>query len=498
MKRFVSIWFPYLQSDWLKKKHPEWQNKPIVIYSSPQGRQTITAVSPEAEKAGIRPGLALVDARIHLPDLLPVPEQSLHMGDLWLKMAEYFIRFSPYVSLDPPDGILMDATGCPHLWGGELPYLEYIQAKARHSGYRVRLAMAGTIGAAWAHARYGEENYIVAAGQESNSLLMLPPQALRLQEGEDGKLRTLGLHCIHDLLRLPIRSLQRRFGESLIRRIRQATGQEQELLVPHFPAQPFQERFQALDPIHTRKGIEQVLDHLLKLITRQLVKEEKGIRCAQFALYKTDGSQQAVSISLSHPSHAEKQLRKLFELKLEELNPKPGVDLFLLTILEQEELRADQEKIWTTETNEKNELVLDLIDRIMNKLGADKLRRYLPAPYHWPERSVFVSKDWQQEPEHSWTDKRRPIWIWNPPVPISVTAPVPDYPPMLFRYQGGIHKIIKADGPERIEREWWIADGQHRDYYLVEDESGCRYWLFRLGHYQETEAAKWFLHGIFA
>ena len=81
------------------------------------------------------------------------------------------------------------------------------------------------------------------------------------------------------------------------------------------------------------------------------------------------------------------------------------------------------------------------------------------------------------------------------PEPIEVTAPIPDYPPMLFRYKGKLHKIIKADGPERIEQEWWLQQGQHRDYYAVEDENGKRYWLFRSGHYGEGH--EWFLHGFF-
>jgi protein ImuB len=61
-----------------------------------------------------------------------------------------------------------------------------------------------------------------------------------------------------------------------------------------------------------------------------------------------------------------------------------------------------------------------------------------------------------------------------------------------------LHKIIKADGPERIEQEWWLQQGQHRDYYSVEDEDGQRYWLFRLGHYDGNKAVQWFLHGFFA
>ena len=66
------------------------------------------------------------------------------------------------------------------------------------------------------------------------------------------------------------------------------------------------------------------------------------------------------------------------------------------------------------------------------------------------------------------------------------------------RYKGVLHKVIKADGPERIEQEWWMAEGQHRDYYAVEDEEGRRYWLFRSGHYTAEKLYQWFLHGFFA
>ena len=38
-----------------------------------------------------------------------------------------------------------------------------------------------------------------------------------------------------------------------------------------------------------------------------------------------------------------------------------------------------------------------------------------------------------------------------------------------------------------------------RDYYLVEDEAGRRFWLYREGLYgRETAAPRWFVHGLFA
>ena len=69
---------------------------------------------------------------------------------------------------------------------------------------------------------------------------------------------------------------------------------------------------------------------------------------------------------------------------------------------------------------------------------------------------------------------------------------------MLFVYKNKVHQIKRSDGPERIEREWWLENGEHRDYYYVEDQDGQRYWLFRAGPYSDDQPREWFIHGFFA
>jgi len=153
--------------------------------------------------------------------------------------------------------------------------------------------------------------------------------------------------------------------------------------------------------------------------------------------------------------------------------------------------------MWQDAGGLKDVRISELIDRLANKLGAENIHRYLPAEHYWPERSFKEASihepalvDWRR-------DQVRPMHVLPKPEPIEVMAPIPDYPPMLFRHQGKLHQIIKADGPERIEQEWWLQQGQHRDYYRVEDEQGNRYWLFRSGHYHD-KIFQWFLHGYFA
>ena len=67
------------------------------------------------------------------------------------------------------------------------------------------------------------------------------------------------------------------------------------------------------------------------------------------------------------------------------------------------------------------------------------------------------------------------------------------------------YDVAGAQGPERIAGEWWRQRVHHRegeptrDYYLVEDADGRRFWLFREGLYErETASARWFVHGMFA
>ena len=94
----------------------------------------------------------------------------------------------------------------------------------------------------------------------------------------------------------------------------------------------------------------------------------------------------------------------------------------------------------------------------------------------------------------------RPIRLFSRPQPIDVTAALPDAPPVLFRWRKVLHRIVRAQGPERIEPEWWrtAAEDETRDYYRVESESGLRFWVFREGIYGGERLPRWYLHGLFA
>ena len=520
-----------MKTDWLSIRQPHLKKIPFVFVIPDHGRQLITAANELAMAHSIGPGTVAADAKAMLPSLELIDDEPGLAQRLLTRMAEWCIRFSPCVAVDGDDGLIIDATGCTHLWGGDALYIKDIRERFNKYGYTVRVAIADSIGAAWAVSRFGHENFIVEPGQQAAALLELPAVALRLDTDTVARLNKLGLRQVKDFIGMQRSALRRRFagpkvgktesrkdGKSgrrtpnqyqtsglpdlrtsgLITRINQALGHEEEFIQPVHPPAPYEERLPCLEPIATATGIEIALQRLLETLCKRLKQEGKGIRTAVLKCYRIDGKIEQIEIGTIRASHHVEHLFRLFELKIPSIEPALGIELFILEAKKVEEHASLQSVIWNHGLKGlMDERISELLDRLNTKIGATSIRRYLPAEHYWPERSVKRALSLNEVPITTWKlDRPRPLQLLSRPEAITVTAPIPDYPPMNFRYKGILHTIKKADGPERIEQEWWIQQGQHRDYYYVEDEDGCRYWLFRLGHYDDAEY-KWFLHGYF-
>lgn len=497
-KRFVSIWFRHLHTDWFTRRDASLKDIPFAVSSTVRGKKIVSAANVLAESHGIYTGMAVADAKAVVPRLQvldDIPGLSLK---LLTGMAEWCIRFTPVAAIDEPDGILLDVTGCAHLWGDEKKYLTDIYKRFQNFGYDVRIAIADTIGTAWAIARFGRGPVIVKSGEQMNALLSLPGAALRIEPFTAERLNKLGLHTIRSFIHMPRPSLRRRFGMQILQRIDQALGYAEEWITPVQPAEPFHERLPCMDPILTAKGIEIALEHLLNAMCNRLKQEEKGLRAAVLKCYRLDGKIEKIEIGTNRPSANAQHLFKLFENKTGSIEPALGIELFTLDAPRIEDLPVAQEKLWDVTDILNDSELSELLDRIEGKIGTDHIHRYVPAEHYWPERSFKLSSSLNEKTATAWKGRQRPLQILHTPQPIEVTAPVPDYPPMMFRYKGKLHKIVKADGPERIEQEWWLQEGRHRDYYSVEDEEGKRYWLFRSGHYDTAKSYQWFIHGFFA
>ena len=496
-RRFVSIWFRHLVPDWLTRRDADLAGLPFVIAGAVCGRMIVTAANPVAEAAGIGAGMVLADARALMPSIEVFDNKPDFAARLLDTLAQWTLWFTPHARVDLPDGLLLDVTGCAHLRQGERPFLRDIVMGLRGHGYDARAAMASTVGAAWAVARYGLELPIVPAGAQEKALHGLPVAALRIAPEDAARLKRLGFKTIGQLYGLPRAALTRRFGRNLVLRLDQALGSLPELIVPRVPVEPYSESLHCPDGIATAEGIASALQTLLNRICAQLDADAKGARHLVFTGIRLDGKVERIEVGTGLPSRNPTHLYKLFADKLDRIEPALGIEVFTLHASHIDVITAEQQSMPTAAARDGSAMP-ELIDRIANRAGQDAVERFVPAERHWPEYSLGRAQG-LAAPVASWTTgKPRPLCLLPHPEPIEVTAPVPDDPPVMFRRQNRqAYRIRCADGPERIEREWWLQDGQPRDYYRVEDMDGHRYWVFRSGHYSAEQPARWFLHGYF-
>ena len=498
-KRFVSLWFRHLLTDRLTIRKPELKGKAFVFAEPQRGRKVITAATAMAEKFGVVPGMTVADCKVIAPDLEVFDGTPGRNEKLLKGLAEWCLRFTPFIAIDLPDGLLLDVTGCAYFRGGERAFLKELVERLGAIGYDVRPGMADTIGCAWGVARCAPKGLIVAEGGHRNALIPLPPSALRLPGDLLIKLHNLGLYTIGSFIHMPKAVIRRRFGKDMVLRLYQALGQEDEFLLPLQEPMVFSERLAFLEPIKTRLAIDTALHTLLETLCRRLYVDGKGLRVAILTYYRIDGKKASIEVGTNHPTHRSTHIFKLFEIKLDQIAPGLGIELFVLDAPKTEPVADKQSDLWGGKKGLDDEDVVELLDRVAGRIGNNSINRYLPAEHFWPERSAETGNDIADKPQSDWrTDKPRPMQLIDPPEKVAAIALTPDYPPKQFIYKNKQHVIVNADGPERIEREWWLDPGEHRDYYIVEDENGGRYWLFRSGHYDPAQPQHWFIHGYFA
>src|SRR6185312_8772313 len=129
----------------------------FVVVASVQSAQRIAALTDGAARLGLKTGMALADARAMYPGL-PVVETDPEADRRLLEgIADWCDRYTPLVGLDAPDGLLLDVTGCAHLFGGEVELARDLLRRLARQGFRARVAVADTAGCAWGIARYGRQ-----------------------------------------------------------------------------------------------------------------------------------------------------------------------------------------------------------------------------------------------------------------------------------------------------------------------------------------------------
>ncbi|WP_334061325.1 Y-family DNA polymerase [Limimaricola cinnabarinus] len=462
----------------------------------------IHAVNGAARAMGLGPGARVVDMRAICPELRTAFADPRADAAALQRLMLWARRWCPWTAVDGADALVMDITGADHLWGGEAMMLEEIGTRLAGLGLTARAAIAPTRGAAWALARFGAACAICGVEDLAMRTDPLPATALRLDAATVQLLDRLGLSTIGALRAVPRPSLARRFragppeADPLLR-LDQLSGRTPEPV--DSPDDPPRFVVQARLP-------EPVIDpvpHLPALadeLCAALVAAGFGARRLALALYRTDGEVAQAQAATSRPSHDAAHMVRLFEGRLDGLDPGFGFDLITLAALVAEALPPRQRRL--DGEAEGAEDLARLIDRLSARFGARALTRPRPAPSHIPERQTLWLPALHLPPQRFAPRADRPLRLFEPPEELRVLYAVPEGPPAQFVWRRQRLRVARFAGPERIAPEWWRdrPGTRLRDYFRIEDHTGRRFWLYREGLLGDGRGAepRWFLHGAFA
>lgn len=461
-------------------------------------RRILAALSAAARAAGLMPGMALSQALALAPDLIvraaDPPGDAARLTRLALHAARCW---SPVTQVCGTDGLWFDITGCAHLFGGERGMAAHILRFCARIGHHARIAIADSVGAAHALARFGEAALTLCPpGEQARMLAPLPVAALRLDPALLATLRRLGIDTVGALAALPRAPLGRRFGQEVLLRLDQAFGRVAEPIAAIVPGDAPAATLRFAEPIADAAAIQAAVTRLTAELAGRLAERGLGARLLRLDGARVDGADQYILVGTARASRDPAHLDRLFRLRLERIEPGYGLDTLRLVAMRCEML-APQPIATGPETD-----LAPLIDRLAGRTGTSRIYRVGAVESDVPERSVQRGNPLVIP--SGWPDRwPRPVRLLSPPEPVDhVLVELPDLPPRRFRWRGRLHTVVRADGPERIYGEWWKRPAEAeavRDYFRVEDETGARFWLFRRGDGEDGRSGdmRWYLHGLF-
>lgn len=524
-----------------------------MLWEKIKGGMRIVALDAAASRAGLSVGQNISDARALVPDLVVLEHDPDFTTHVFSEFADWHSNASPIVavadSMAPYGDLILDITGVAHLFGGEEKMLATLVGRLRALGYATHGAIADTVGAAWAFAHF-DPGRIVPESELETALAALPVEALRLNETQAAGLNQMGLKTIGQLYGRDRKALQARFGASLVTRLDQALGLIEERITPRVPvAEHFAERRFA-EPIGYLDDVLMTVRDLAIQLSIRLGAEGLAAQSFHLFLYRVDHKVMTLSVNAARGTRDAGHIAQLFVHRSERLEGEydAGFGIDMIRLAAGSLSPAPDVQVGAFEIDDGAEDLTRLYDRMTSRLGPFAVVRSKPVDTHIPERAVKLEPVIARTPDDPGALgdlPPRPLRLLPTPEPIEVIAEVPHGPPLRMVWRRLSCRVLKASGPERIEAEWWrtgqkldlltppavgeaeIPPQDHadptkkpvkreqparhvsklasfdpettvRDYYIVEDEEGRRFWVFRVGLYGASSPPGWYLHGFFA
>lgn len=446
-----------------------------------EGRgERIVAANEAARRAGVRPGAQVGEAYALTQALRVMPRCPSAERAALAQLAAWSGQYTSFVSLVPPDALLLEIEGSRNLYRSYEYLIESLRRGLSRLGYGARIAVAPTpLGATWL-ARCGREVCVTDHAALFGALAKLPIACLDLEPEGERLLRGLGLTTLVDCLRLPRDGIARRVGPQILDLLDRAFGRKPDPRPAFVPPERFSARLALPAPVTTREALLFPLRRLLLELAGFLLARGSGAAALAIALRAPRSAPVRLSLRLVAPTRDAYHLTNLVRERLERLQLTAPVEEIALEVDALTPL-APQPFDFFAGAHPPGVLRAQWVERLQARLGRDAVHGAATRADHRPERA------WRYVEAGTAADVaangRRPVWLLPEPMVLETRAGGP--------YWDGA--LTLEAGQERIESGWWDGAEIGRDYFVARDARGRQLWIFR----ELAPPRRWFLHGLF-
>ena len=482
------------------------QNRAIVIKDGPANRPIVIAASDSARSFGIQLGAPVAAAEALTSNLLVVARNKDNEAHALERLAAWALQFTPTVTLEPQQGILLEAAPSLRVQGGLASLLEKIKSGCERLGYRVIYGVAPTVRAAWWFAITGNHfttnDSQVSFPRKRESIWPLQVNMDSRLRGNDnindsvgeiffnhlGKLlvtslgwptqtvellHALGIKTLADCLALPRAGLVQRFGAELAKELDQALGLRPDVRPLFSAPQQFHSRIELPAEVSEVDALLFPLKRLLIEMEGFLRGRGVGVQSVRIELEQGSKQRESFSVGLLAPEREHQRLLMLISARLANLKLERSV--WAVSVhAEQLQSLSGRQRSFLVDSTSHHVASRQLLERLQARLGKDKVQTLALGNDHRPEYAWSVGNVSQRHAVSRYP--LRPLWLLPQPRPIDD------------------NDIALLAGPERIEAGWWDGKSVQRDYYIARNGRGAVLWIYRQHH----EPIRWYMHGVFA